>query len=63
VQYHDEKHPEEGNKDIPLGVIEHVFKDCFNNICVSQVRIEDYNYIAGIADGTTSPYEGQYGMM
>lgn len=63
VQYHDEKHPEEGNKDIPLGVIEHVFKDCFNNICVSQVRIEDYNYMAGIADGTTSPYEGQYGMM
>lgn len=63
VQYHDAVHPEEGNKDIPLGVIEHVFTDCFNNICVSQIEIEDYDYTAGIADGTISPYEGQYGMM
>ena len=47
-----------------LGIFEHILKtNCFIKTCVSSVNIpfED-DFSAHIADGTVSPYEGQYGM-
>jgi hypothetical protein len=63
ISYWDERHKDEPTCEIPHKMIKTILDECFSGVCTSTIHIEDYDFTAGLKDGTVSPYEGREGMM
>ena len=58
------KIPFEFKDSYPYGIIHFLYNNCFDGgPCLSSVKIADRDFTAHVADGTTTPFENEEGMM